>query len=506
MAAHHYPDVCRFCGEHNDVIVDLISSQLCDKLVKYFPLKFDSTDSLPKVACTDCASIIQQTEGFILKAQETERNLLAKTGRPQPANNVLSPSEIRSLASKASQPKSADKPSLSDVLQKLGSGLTVKKVQTGDSKSTDRNAQVSGVEQFLAMKMEVLDDEVENIPTEDLIQYNDTDDEDAQREAQTSFNNIVSVNVKESHSDSEEWHESYLEEALSEEGDEDYTPTPLYSGKRKPRTRRHLPKPKPRPRAPAAQSVVINLKDPCHFVCVTCKGKFSSFEELQGHLDQSVACKKVNSTCEVCGKVCANRKMLSQHKLTHSERPQYVCDQCGKVYSNVFNLENHKSQVHGDETDFGYVYKCCDLTFKTRRELNEHTATHTKILNLLCDACGKSFTSQKALKSHAMSHTNIRPFSCDMCQKAFRTKLLLVQHAHVHTGVKAFNCDICEKAFAKKESLRKHYKTHSTEPVCWSSTGEKLSVKPIQSMQQPKQEELQTPQIPAMFSGINMSF
>lgn len=39
MAAHHYPDVCRFCGEHNDVIVDLISSQLCDKLVKYFPLK-----------------------------------------------------------------------------------------------------------------------------------------------------------------------------------------------------------------------------------------------------------------------------------------------------------------------------------------------------------------------------------------------------------------------------------------------------------------------------------
>lgn len=162
-------------------------------------------------------------------------------------------------------------------------------------------------------------------------------------------------------------------------------------------------------------------------MCVTCKGKFSSFEELQGHLDQSVACKKVNSTCEVCGKVCANRKMLSQHKLTHSERPQYVCDQCGKVYSNVFNLENHKSQVHGDETDFGYVYKCCDLTFKTRRELNEHTATHTKILNLLCDACGKSFTSQKALKSHAMSHTNIRPFSCDMCQKAFRTKLLLVQ-------------------------------------------------------------------------------
>lgn len=186
------------------------------------------------MSCTDCASTIQQTEGFILKAQETERNLLAKTGRPQPVNNVLSPSEIRSLASKASQPKSAEKPSLSDVLQKLGSGLTVKKVQTGDSKSTqDRNAIVSGVEQFLAMKMEVLDEEVENIPTEDLIQYNDTDDEDAQREAQNSFNNIVSVNVKESHSDSEEWHESYLEEALSEEGDEDYTPTLLYSAKRK---------------------------------------------------------------------------------------------------------------------------------------------------------------------------------------------------------------------------------------------------------------------------------
>lgn len=503
MAAHHYSDVCRFCGEQNDVIVDLISSQLSEKLVKYFPLKFDMSDSLPKVSCTSCASTIQETEGFILKAQETERTLLQKASRPQISNNVLSPAEIRSLASKT--PKPAEKQSLTDVLQKLnGSCLTVKKVHGGNA-TQGRNANVSGVEQFLKMKMEVLDDEVEHIPTEDFVQYNDTDDEEAQKEAETSFNNIVSVNIKESHSDSEDWQESYLEEALTDE-DEDYTPTALYSAKRKPRTRRHMPKPKPKPRT--AQSVVINLKDPCHFVCVTCKGKFSSFEELQGHLDQSEACKKVNSTCEVCGKVCANRKMLSQHKLTHSEKPQYVCDQCGKVYSNVFNLENHKSQVHGDETDFGYVYKCCDLTFKTRKELNEHTAQHTKVLNLLCDSCGKSFTSHKALRSHAMSHTNIRPFACDMCDKAFRTKLLLVQHSHVHTGVKAFNCDICEKAFAKKESLRKHYKTHSTEPVCWSSTGEKLAVKSLQSMKEEPQEQ-QPPlmsQMPAMFGAINMSF
>lgn len=39
MASSTSSQVCRFCGEENDVIVDLIETGLCEKLVRFFPLK-----------------------------------------------------------------------------------------------------------------------------------------------------------------------------------------------------------------------------------------------------------------------------------------------------------------------------------------------------------------------------------------------------------------------------------------------------------------------------------
>ncbi|XP_062536772.1 zinc finger protein 287-like isoform X1 [Armigeres subalbatus] len=689
MAHSALVQLCRFCGGQNDVIVDLLETGLGDKLTKYFPLKFEVADLLPKMACAECASTIQQMEGFVLKAQEVERDLLERTSRPA-HNNVMTPSEIRSLAqsmtTKLSTPKTA---SVGDVLRKLNtSSIVIKKVDKVVPKYEPPMVQIKkqpiDEEPLLKMKVEVLDEELEHLPSDNFVHYDDTDDDDDEGEvlARKSFRSIESVNIKEMHSTDESSQDVYAEERLEIEMDPDYVeekkvitkrrrrrnsiwiqPEGLYGTKsftadsadpcnyvcvtckgnfssfdklkthidkskdcnkinrtcdtcekvfdtrramfqhrlsHQPRpqltcercgktytnvhnvqaeedspdgdvgyvcceqrftsrrdlddhitkhsrisnmlcdncgnlfashksyrpnvksyacelcdeifdtkfllmqhSRVHAPPPKVKPRKPSpvkakpkraysTQSVVISLTDPCNYVCVTCKGKFSSFEQLQAHIDESIACKKVNTTCDQCGKICDTRRALYQHKLSHQPKPQLICDQCGKIYTNSFNLENHKSQVHGEEfEELGYVYKCCELTFPTRRELNEHIKTHSKILNLLCDTCGKSFTSHKALRSHTQSHLNIRPFSCDLCDKAFRTKLLLVQHSHVHTGIKAFKCDVCEKSFAKKDSLRKHYKMHSNEPVSWSSTGEKISVKPMDQLQGEEEEHLQ---------------
>ncbi|XP_021703820.1 zinc finger protein 2 [Aedes aegypti] len=492
MAFSASGQVCRFCGGQNDVIADLIETGLGEKLAKYFPLKFDTADLLPKMACAECASTIQQMEGFVLKAQEVERDLLERTSRPA-TNNVVTPSEIRSLAQKMTTQKSTPKAaSVNEVLRKLNtSSIVIKKVDKTLIKKEPppvrSKPRLYDDEPLLKMKVEVLDEELDHLTANDLVHYDDTDDDDDEGEvlARKSFRNIESVNIKEMHSTDEDSQDIYPEERLEiemspEEAQDNRRPQREVARQRK----RSPVKPKPK-RLSGAKSVVINLTDPCNYVCVTCKGKFSSFEELQAHIDESIACKKVNSTCDQCGKVCDTRRALYQHKLTHQPKPQLICDQCGKSYTNSFNLENHKSQVHGEEfEELGYVYKCCEQTFPTRRELNEHIKTHSKILNLLCDTCGKSFTSHKALRSHAQGHLNIRPYSCDLCDKAFRTKLLLVQHSHVHTGIKAFNCDVCDKAFAKKDSLRKHYKIHSDAPVAWSSTGEKISVKPIDQLQE----------------------
>ncbi|XP_058812290.1 zinc finger protein 124-like [Topomyia yanbarensis] len=487
MASWASIQICRFCGSNNDVIVDLIETLLSEKLISYFPLKFEPSDPLPKMSCTECASTIQQMEAFVLKAREVEKDLLKRAARPK--GSVISAAQIRSLASSVvAQNVKPPTQSVKEVLQKLNTtSVVVKKIHKVPSLIDPLGGigELEDEEPFLKMKMEVLDEEIENLPAEDFVQYNDTDDDDDEHFS-SSFHKILSVDMKNVGSTDDS-------DSAQDNADEDYIPNKP-SPRRKQISEKRLSASKPclpqkkvssKVRQSNPKGIVINLTDPCHYVCVTCKSKFSSFEELQSHINQNIACKKVSCTCEHCGKFCESRRALYQHRLSHNPKPQLICDQCGKVYTNSFNLENHKSQVHGEEVEeLGYVYKCCEQTFATRRELNDHIATHSKILNLLCDTCGKSFTSHKALRSHNMSHLNIRPFSCDLCDKSFRTKLLLVQHSHVHTGVKVFNCDICEKSFAKKESLKKHYKLHSSDPVTWSSTGEKITVKPIEQLQQ----------------------
>ncbi|XP_053698361.1 zinc finger protein 69 homolog isoform X2 [Sabethes cyaneus] len=421
-------------------------------------------------------------EKFVLKAREVEKELREHANRRR--SNVLSAAEIRSLAnSVAAQQTKPQVQSVNDVLRKLTttSSVVIKKIVPPQADPLGGADQSEEETSPIKMKMEVLDEEVVNLPAEDFIHYNDTDD-DSDAVYRHTFQ--VSIDSKQHHS---------TDESAQEDNDEDYEPSSrqkkvFYQTRqstiKSQEVSKQVSKIKPMRKSPNTKSIVINLTDPCHYVCVTCKAKFGSFEELQAHIDQSIACKKVSCTCEHCGKICETRRALYQHKLSHNRKPQLVCDQCGKVYTNSFNLENHKSQVHGGEfEELGYVYKCCEQTFQTRRALNDHVATHSKKLNLLCDLCGKSFTSHKALRSHNQSHLNVRPFSCDLCDKSFRTKLLLVQHSHVHTGVKVFNCDLCEKSFAKKESLKKHYRLHSTEPVTWTSTGEKISVKPLEQLQ-----------------------
>lgn len=88
---------------------------------------------------------------------------------------------------------------------------------------------------------------------------------------------------------------------------------------------------------------VVKMLCEASFVCMTCKINVNTFEELRIHMKTNVACKKINLTCETCGKCCDSKKSLYQHTLTHKQKSSFVCEECGKIYTNRFNLENHKS-------------------------------------------------------------------------------------------------------------------------------------------------------------------
>lgn len=130
---------------------------------------------------------------------------------------------------------------------------------------------------------------------------------------------------------------------------------------------------------------VVKMESPAAYVCMTCKQKFNTFDELKDHMKNNKQCKQMHLTCETCGKVCENKKSLYQHQLTHKEKNTYICDECGKIYTNRFNLENHKSSVHGDRVEeYGSIYKCkvCDDQFTNRTDLYAHIKQHTKLVSL----------------------------------------------------------------------------------------------------------------------------
>lgn len=180
---------------------------------------------------------------------------------------------------------------------------------------------------------------------------------------------------------------AYIEDALMEEddedgADEDYKPRGAYKRAAKPTITDQTVTAARR----SDKVVIVKMNSPAAYVCMTCKHKFDTFEQLKTHMITSQRCKEMHLTCDRCGKVCTTRKALYQHQVTHRDKFAFVCDKCGKTYTNRFNLENHKSSVHGERVEeFGSIYKCkiCEAQFNNRADLYEHIKFHAKMVSFI---------------------------------------------------------------------------------------------------------------------------
>lgn len=347
------------------------------------------------------------------------------------------------------------------VLQKLGRTITVSKVKKAANVVGAAVASVNVLQQRPAT--EIVNGKLSSFVKCERID-DDADDCDKSASAATAAT-----------SDDDDAYRSYADDDDDTDDDSDDED---YVAKRRPvhrnKTNGKRPPPLAKQRSATTTStstskvIVVKMKNPAAYVCMTCKQKFTAFEPLKAHMATSRRCKQIPLTCEVCGKICDTKKALYQHNLTHREKHTFVCDECGKTYSNRFNLENHKSSVHGEHIDEqpGSVYKCkvCDRQFTNRRDMYAHINEHGRQPTVhLCDTCGKCFGSADTLRSHIRVHMDIRPFACEVCEKRFRSRLQLMQHSHVHTGIKLFNCAECGKSFAKRGSLVAHVRVHTGE-------------------------------------------
>lgn len=82
---------------------------------------------------------------------------------------------------------------------------------------------------------------------------------------------------------------------------------------------------------------VYKINTPPVFLCLKCDTRFATFVDLKSHISGDNDCKRASLTCEICNRLCKNRKSLHSHMKGHEQKSSFVCDQCGKVI--VFQCE-----------------------------------------------------------------------------------------------------------------------------------------------------------------------
>lgn len=463
-------------NHHRDKSTPANETNILEIIHNCLPVQISNFDGLPSLVCESCCDKSRNVYAFIQLILTTQRmflrNLdtveLIKSNKNKVVQRFALDDTDKSVSS-TDYTKPASDSSVQQVfenLQKTRTNVTISKV-----KCTKQATQTSTAETVVVMEPEP-EPESENAKLDTFI-----DGQSSDVDANDDTNQII------------EYYEEYLndfdqsnneEELESIDKESDNSPPP--SAETTAVTSSLVVQPVTATAKSSNKPTVVKMLCEASFVCMTCKINVNTFEELRIHMKTNVACKKIHTTCDVCGKCCDSKKSLYQHSLTHKQKSAYVCEECGKVYTNRFNLENHKSSFHGEQVEeYGSIYKCkiCDDQFSNRKDLYDHLSNHRKMPSVnLCENCGKCFDFPEQLRSHVRVHSDHRPFPCtySYCDKRFRSRLQQLQHLHVHNGQKQFICLHCGKAFAKRGSLVAHSRLHSGEtPFACTQCDEKFT-------------------------------
>ncbi|XP_058813308.1 protein suppressor of hairy wing [Topomyia yanbarensis] len=204
-----------------------------------------------------------------------------------------------------------------------------------------------------------------------------------------------------------------------------------------------------------------------HIKCKFCPKSFKAYEYMEKHL-ASVHAEHENFACPQCNAMCASRKVLEDHLMTHSEGKPFSCLKCGKDFTRKYHLDRHLNHSScGEIPKQTLPCEVCGREFTRLDNLREHLRFHmgqgSRKRDYQCPYCPKSFYGSSLLNIHIRTHTGEKPFPCDLCSKSFPSTGALRKHRRSHTGERPYRCDECPATFAARETLNRHRKTHTGE-------------------------------------------
>ncbi|XP_052742054.1 gastrula zinc finger protein XlCGF46.1-like [Bicyclus anynana] len=165
--------------------------------------------------------------------------------------------------------------------------------------------------------------------------------------------------------------------------------------------------------------------------------------------------------CQVCGRICKSKSVLTSHMKSHSDYKPYACTSCDKRYKDCGTLKRHFDRNHNIARTKSVICEHCGKCFYSKGDCKIHMRIHTGETPYACTKCPARFTQVGSLQRHKLTHTGERSHACTICSKKFATTVQLKTHYLVHSDEKNHKCPYCEVAFKYKNSIRKHMTLHT---------------------------------------------
>ncbi|XP_052773081.1 zinc finger protein 271-like [Mya arenaria] len=207
--------------------------------------------------------------------------------------------------------------------------------------------------------------------------------------------------------------------------------------------------------------------------CHVCEKVFKLKTSLKVHLNRHVGRK---FACEICKKTFLASYSLKIHLQTHKGHKPFSCSCCDATFNTREQLQQHRKFHKNTTKEYiqrfskpGFTLEeakkshtrkvqcvLCGKLFASLTSYNRHRWKHLG-RRFYCTKCPKSFTSSSAMKCHdIIIHEGLKPWECSICGLKFGRKTHLQRHEFVHTGRRDYMCEHCGKGFSSNQNVRTH--------------------------------------------------
>ena len=163
-----------------------------------------------------------------------------------------------------------------------------------------------------------------------------------------------------------------------------------------------------------------------HCVVKGCKFVAKSVKEWNMHHRTKHGHKKYK--CNVCAKICTTITSMKRHTYTHGDK-NHVCPDCDTKFAFASELKAHK-KVHQNYGSYMCTYAGCRKSYKKQTDLLVHISATHKPEKHKCKDCGTVCKTLKYLKDHMKTHTSV--VKCKQCPKTFKHRRSMYRHLATH--------------------------------------------------------------------------